>query len=224
MQLKKALSDSPSAEKYVEQIDLSIDYALKELRSLTYSLHPQSLFDEGLKTTIERFAEGFAVRTSLAVEISISPAADHLSREKQHSLLRIVQEALANVYRHAKATRVDITLIARKQMLQLEIRDDGHGMMAPISVRHRCAPVLGTGLRSMQSRLHEMGGRLKILSAPTGVRRGTILRATIPDAFAIKQNGHACAQEEPLTAGLVTHLAFPGKRSKRDSREANPHS
>jgi len=113
MQVRNALGDSLKAEQYCEQVDISINCALKELRSLTYLLHPQNLLEGGLKTTIERYAEGFAVRTSLAVELSISPAVDSLPHEKQRSLMRIVQEALTNVYRHARATKVDITIEAR---------------------------------------------------------------------------------------------------------------
>ena len=153
----------------------------------TYLLHPQNLFEGKLKTTIERFAEGFAVRTSLAAELSISPEVDSLPLERQQSLMRIVQEALTNVYRHARATRVDITVEAREREFQLEIRDDGQGMMASNRVC-RFRP-LGTGLRIMQARLEEMHGRLEILCAPKAARRGTILRATFPRVFAVEQNG-----------------------------------
>jgi signal transduction histidine kinase len=194
MQIRSALGDPGKAEKYCEQVDNSINRALKELRSLAYLLHPQDLFEGGLKTTIERYAEGFAVRTSLVVEVSISAAVNGLSRERQRSLMRIVQEALTNVYRHAKATRVDITIEAREKAFELEIRDDGQGMMA--GDRRLCRyrpPALGTGLRIMQDRLDEMGGRLKILSAPTAARRGTTLHATFPHGFAIEQNGRRCA-------------------------------
>jgi signal transduction histidine kinase len=103
-------------------------------------------------------------------------------------MMRVVQEALTNVYRHAKATRVIITIEARQRALQFEIRDDGQGMMAG-----RCPPTLGTGLRIMQARLEEMQGRLEILSTSTAMHRGTTLRAILPHAFAVKQNGRRCA-------------------------------
>jgi two-component system, NarL family, sensor kinase len=193
MQMKNALRDPRKAEEHCEQVDLSINRALKELRSLTYLLHPQSVFEGGLKTTIERYAEGFGARTSLVVEVSISSAVDSLSREKQRSLMRIVQEALTNVYRHAKATRVDITIAAGGRAFQLEIRDDGQGMKGGNRLCRLRQPALGTGLRIMHDRLAEMGGRLEILSAPTAARRGTTLRATFPYAFAIEQNGRRCA-------------------------------
>jgi signal transduction histidine kinase len=187
MQVRNALSDPAKAERHCEQIDLSINCALKELRSLTYLLHPQRLF-EGLKTTIERYAEGFAVRTSLAVEVSISPAVDSLPPEMQQSLMKIVQEALTNVYRHAEATRIDITIEAREREFQLEIRDDGQGMMAGNRVCQFRRPALGAGLRIMRARIEEMHGRLEILSGPRAVQRGTILRATFQYASAVEQN------------------------------------
>jgi signal transduction histidine kinase len=193
MQMKNALRDPRKAEEHCEQVDLSINRALKELRSLTYLLHPQSVFEGGLKTTIERYAEGFGARTSLVVEVSISSAVDSLSREKQRSLMRIVQEALTNVYRHAKATRVDITIAAGERAFQLEIRDDGQGMKGGNRLCRLRQPALGTGLRIMHDRLAEMGGRLEIRSAPTAARRGTTLRATFPYAFAIEQNGRRSA-------------------------------
>jgi two-component system sensor histidine kinase UhpB len=191
--MKNALRDPRKVEEHCEQVDLSINRALKELRSLTYLLHPQSVCEGGLKTTIERYAEGFAVRTSLLVEVSISPAVDRLSQKKQRSLMRIVQEALTNVHRHAKATRIDITIEVREKAFQLKIRDDGQGMMAGDGLCRCRPPALGTGLRIMQDRLDEMGGRLEILSASTAARRGTTIHATFPHAFAIEQNGRRCA-------------------------------
>lgn len=193
VQLRNALSDPRKADGLCEQVDASINHALKELRSLTYLLHPQNLFEEGLKATIEQYAEGFADRTSLAVDVVISPVVDRLSYEKQRLLMRVVQEALTNVYRHAKATRVEIAIEARKREFQLEIRDDGQGMMAGNRVCRVRPPALGTGLRIMQARLEEMHGRLEILSVPTAVSRGTTLRATFPHAFAVEKNGRRCA-------------------------------
>jgi len=191
MQIRNALGDPLKAEHHCEQVDVSINCALKELRSIAYLLHPQNLPEGRLKATIERYAQGFAVRTSLAVELSISRAVDSLPHEKQRSVMRIIQEALTNVYRHARATSVDITIEAREREFQLEIRDDGQGMMAG-NRGCRLRP-LGTGLRIMQARLEEMHGRLDILSAPTAVRRGTILRATFPRAFAAEQSSRRCA-------------------------------
>jgi two-component system NarL family sensor kinase len=196
MQVRNALGDPLKTEKHCENIDISIHSALKELRSLTYLLHPQSPFEGGLKTNIERYAEGFALRTSLVIKVSISSDVDRLSREKQHSLMRVVQEALTNVYRHARATGVEITVEAKGRQFQLEIRDDGQGMMASDRLCRLYPPPLGTGLRIMQARLEEMQGRLEVLSAPTGVIRGTTLRATFPHTLELEQKSRRCARKK----------------------------
>lgn len=202
MQVRNALADPLKAERHCEQVDLSINRALTELRSLTYLLYPQSLFEDGLKRTIERYAEGFTLRTALPVEFLISPVVDSLSRESQHSLMRIVQEALTNVYRHAKATRVNLTIEVGQSKLQLEVRDDGQGMAAAGNgVCRLRKPALGTGLRIMQARVEEMEGRLEILSGPAAVRQGTTLRATFPYDFAIEHKGRRYAIKKGASDG-----------------------
>jgi signal transduction histidine kinase len=184
MQVRNALGDPLKATRHCDQLEISIDHAMKELRSLTYLLHPQDLFEGGIRTTIEQFAEGFAARTSLDIEVSISPAVDSLPYGTQRALMRIVQEALTNVYRHAKATKVAIIIGAKDRKFKLEVRDNGRGMVAADDACRFGPRVPGTGLRIIRARLQEMGGQLEILSAPATLRRGTILRATFPCAFA----------------------------------------
>ncbi len=185
MQIRNALGDPPAIERHCEQLDASINCALKELRSVAYLLLPQDLFEGGLTTTIEQYAAGFAARTSLVVEVSIVPEVNALPLEKQRSLMRIIQEALTNVHRHANATRVDISLQASEGEFKLEIRDDGQGIEAAAGARRLPVPALGAGLRIMQARLHEMGGRLEISSSPKAGSRETVLLATFPRDFAV---------------------------------------
>ena len=180
MQIRNALGDPPTIERHCEQLDVSINSALNELRSVAYLLLPQDIFEGGLKAALEQYAAGFAARTSLVVEVSISPEVDTLPYEKQRSIMRIAQEALTNVHRHASATRVDISIQATEGVFNLEIRDDGHGMKAADGARRFPAPTFGAGLRIMQARLHEMGGRFEIFSSLTEGRRETILLATFP--------------------------------------------
>jgi len=180
MQIRNALSDPLTIERHCEQLDVSINSALEELRSVAYLLLPQDLCEDGLKAAIEQYAAGFSDRTSLDVDVSISPEVDTLPHEQQRSLMRVAQEALTNVHRHAHATRVDINFQVKKSQFELEIRDDGQGMEAANSARRFPASRFGAGLRIMQARLHEMGGRFEIFSSLNGGRRETVLRATFP--------------------------------------------
>ena len=107
MRLRRAVSDNGSAEKLFDDIDASIDQAQREIRAFTYLLHPQNLLTDGLKITIEQFVDGFAARTSLKTGLEIAPEVDKLSYERQRAVLRVIQEALTNVFRHAQATQVN---------------------------------------------------------------------------------------------------------------------
>jgi signal transduction histidine kinase len=180
MQIRNALNDPLTIERHCEQLDVSINCALNELRSVAYLLLPQDLCEDGLKAAIEQYAAGFSARTALDVEVSISPEVDRLPHEQQQSLMRVVQEALTNVLRHANAARIDVNFQVKKDNFELEIRDDGQGMAAANCARRFPASRFGAGLRIMQARLHEMGGRFEMVSSLTGGRRATVLLATFP--------------------------------------------
>jgi signal transduction histidine kinase len=181
MRIRGSLGEAPKAEQICNEINASIDRALREIRTFSYLLHPQNLASSGLKAAIERYAEGFAVRTSSDVSVRIAPGVDRLPYETQRSLLRVVQEALANVFRHAKATKVEIAIDALDRHFELSVTDNGCGM----SVDHRPAcddlipRSLGVGIPAMRARLQQIGGTLEICSRDNG-QTGTTLRAVFP--------------------------------------------
>ena len=180
MRLRRALSDSGSAEKLLDDIDASIDLAQREIRAFTYLLHPQNLLSDGLKNTIEQFVDGFAARTSLKTSLEIAPEVDELSYEQQRAVLRVIQEALANVFRHAQATQVKVAMEATDAHFKLRVTDNGRGM--PIN-QPRSGPKaisFGVGIPAMRTRLQQMGGTLEIRSSPATGHRGTTLCAVIP--------------------------------------------
>lgn len=187
MRIRRELKDVRSAERLCDDIDASIDQALREVRAFTYLLHPQNLLADGLKTTIEQFVDGFSARTSLKTDIEIAPEVDKLPYERQRSVLRVIQEALANVFRHAKATQVSIAMRATESHFKLRISDNGCGM--PIS-QARSGPKaisFGVGIPAMRARLQRMGGALGIRSSSATERRGTTLYALIPRSLARKR-------------------------------------
>ncbi len=184
MRLRRAIKDGDGGEKIFDDIDASIDQAQKEIRAFTYLLHPQYLLNDGLKATIEKFVEGFAARTSLKTSLNIVPEVDQLSYERQRDVLRIVQEALANVFRHAHATQVKVAMVATNAHFKLQVTDNGRGMPGKQARSGPKAISLGVGIPGMRARLRQLGGTLEIHSAAGG--RGTALCALIPHFVPLK--------------------------------------
>ena len=199
MRLRRAMSDNGSAEKLFDDIDASIDQAQREIRAFTYLLHPQNLLTDGLKITVEQFVNGFSARTSLKTSLKIAPEVDKLSYERQRAVLRVTQEALMNVFRHARATQVKVAMETMDTHFRLRVTDDGRGM--PIN-QARSGPKaisFGVGIPAMRARLRQLGGTLEIHSSSATGRRGTTLCAELPHALPLKR-----------TRQRVRHHSHPG--------------
>ena len=193
MRIRAALHDPADAERLCDDIDSSIDHALGEIRAFTYLLHPQNPTADGLKATIEQYAGGFAARTSLKVVTEITPDVDRLPYRKQRSLLRIIQEALTNVFRHAKATEVWIAIEATEGHFRLSVRDNGRGMAGGHTRYGASEPSLGVGIPAMRVRMQQLGGTLEIRSTSAG-GAGTTLCAAFSHRLASKRR----SERKPL--------------------------
>ncbi|QAU46393.1 diguanylate cyclase [Bradyrhizobium guangzhouense] len=180
MRIRLNLGDPAEAERLCGEIDTSIDEALREIRAFAYLLHPQNLTIDGLKATIEQYAGGFAARTSLRVVTRIVDDVDRLPHETQCSLLRVIQEALTNVFRHAKATEVKIVVDATDSHFRLTISDNGRGLWADRAKQGARAISIGVGIPAMRARLEQIGGSLDISSDQAAPRSGTVLCAAFP--------------------------------------------
>jgi two-component system sensor histidine kinase UhpB len=181
------VSDNGDAGKLIDDIDASIDQALKEIRAFTYLLHPQNLLADGLKTTIEQFASGFSARTSLKTSFEIAPEVDQLSYDRQRAVLRVIQEALMNVFRHAQATQVKVTMQATHTQLKLRVADNGRGMPLNQARAGTKAISFGVGIPAMRARLRQMGGTLEIHSSSAAGGQGTTLCAELPHSLQLRR-------------------------------------
>ncbi|SFI02668.1 PAS fold-containing protein [Bradyrhizobium sp. cf659] len=189
MRLRRNMSDPVGAERLCGEIDASIDEALREIRAFSYLLHPQNLTVDRLKAAIEHYADGFAARTSLRVTTRIVPDVDRLPYEKQRALLRIVQEALTNIFRHAQATEVSIVIEATGRHFRLTVTDNGRGIRADYAKQGGKTISIGVGIPAMRARLEQIGGSLDIHSDPAIQLSGTILRAVFPHGLVTNKRG-----------------------------------
>lgn len=166
--------------KVFEDIESSLDEAMKELRTFTYLLHPPALASDGLSATLRRYVEGFSRRTELRVALRTNATADELSQPLQQSILRIVQEALGNVHRHASARCAKVHLRRVADRFHLIIADNGHGVPPECCGSHgKSGPLpAGVGIAGMTARVRHLGGNLDIRSRSTG----TTVHAVLPIA------------------------------------------
>ena len=179
MRIGNDVKGNPTASKTCEEMEASLDQALKELRIFTYLLHPPNLATEGLKATLRDFVDGFSSRTNLIADVKVPDGIDDLPFELQRSLLRVVQEALANINRHAHASSVCLTARLGSRSLFLRIRDDGRGVQNPVSGPRGERRGMGVGIPGMRARLQQFGGDLRVRSGPDGT---TVLAAVpLPD-------------------------------------------
>ncbi|QRM31324.1 histidine kinase [Microvirga sp. VF16] len=171
-------------QKVLDEIADSVDEAARELRAFTYLLHPPGLENGGLAGTVRVFAAGFARRTGLVTSVRMPDTVDKLPFDLQRSLLRVIQEALTNIYRHAAASRIVIDLRFGADTLKLRILDDGCGLSRGVRKAAGDGALLGVGVAGMRTRMLRFGGNLRLLSDA----RGTMVVATLPPK--VKSPGH----------------------------------
>jgi PAS domain S-box-containing protein len=164
----KAQSNRAMLLEALDDAKHSLQVAQREVRMLSYLLHPPEIVSEGLCEAIRNFARGFARRSGHYVEVHISPEADTICDETSLNLFRACQEALTNIYRHAEASMAIIELELDETTIRLEISDDGAGVDP--------SKDLGVGLSGMRERMKRLGGDIQISSGATG----TTLLVTVP--------------------------------------------
>ena len=145
---------------------------LQVVRNLAMGLRPSILDDLGLGPALEWQAKEFSRRSGVPVTAEIDGTLDGLSETHLTHVYRIVQEALTNCARHARAKNIRITLHGDRDHLALTIQDDGIGF------NQRDRSKKGLGLTSIEERVRELGGRMEIISQ---LKKGTLLRIEIPE-------------------------------------------
>jgi PAS domain S-box-containing protein len=153
-----------------------IDEAVDQVRDLSVDLRPLLLDDFGLVVAVRWYLDRQAKSCGVPADFTTRSLGedDRFSSELETACFRIVQEAVTNVARHARATRISVVLERAGQDLILLISDDGAGFDMK-ALRSTSAATLG--LRSMEERVQAVGGTITIDSAPD---LGTAICARIP--------------------------------------------
>ena len=152
--------------------------SIKELRTVSYLLYPPMLEEMGLKSAIPWYLDGFSARSGIKTTFEVQVDVDRLPRDSELALFRILQESLTNVHRHSGSKIAHVRLLTKEDMAILEIEDEGKGMPSELLEQsgQDWIGALGVGLRGMNERLSQLGGRLEIISK----ENGTIVSAAVP--------------------------------------------
>ena len=168
--------DVPATERHLNQARSLARKSLAEARRSVWNLRPQALEQLRLVEAIKQEVDKFSQSIGVNAKFSVFGARRELPPEIETGLLRICQESLANVRKHAKATEVEVSLNFNESALELSIRDNGVGLKSRAAsgdVNKRDT----FGLISMQERARGLGGTLELQSRRG---KGTLVRVVIP--------------------------------------------
>jgi PAS domain S-box-containing protein len=154
------------------------DDALKEVRTISYLLYPPLLEEMGLKSAIPWYLDGFSKRSNIQTTFEVDPNFGRITPEGELTLFRILQESLTNVHRHSGSATAAVKLSKRDGEAILEIEDHGKGISPTLlkEFGQDWAGSLGVGLRGMNARVSQLGGKLEVQSTGSG----TVVKARIP--------------------------------------------
>ena len=164
------LSQGRATDQTLEDMRVELMEAHREIRTISYLMHPPRLAADQLQATLRQFVDGFQRRTGAAIELKFEGDIDEMPYRVQRAVFRVVQEALANAHKHASAKRVLVQLARGDDGLRVEITDDGRTPQLPM--------VPGLGLPGMEARIERFRGTLSV----TPTRSGTTVLALVPAA------------------------------------------
>lgn len=152
----------------------------KEVRTISYLLHPPLLDESGLPPALRWYVQGFAERSKIEVDLQIPDDFGRFPRELETAIFRVVQECLTNIHRHSESPIAKIRLTRSHGGVRVEIEDKGKGIPREKQFEIITSGTPGVGIGGMRERLRQLGGKLEIDSDG----KGTVIAAWLPAATA----------------------------------------
>ena len=172
------LKDAADVRKELRQCAELVEEGTKEVRTISYLLHPPMLEEIGLQAAMPWYLDGFSERSDIKTSIEISDDFGRVSGDVEMALFRVLQESLTNIHKHSGSPTADVRLFRENDSAVLEVADRGKGMPTGIlqDFQQISTAAFGVGLRGMSERMRQLGGTLEIRSNGTG----TVVRAIVP--------------------------------------------
>ncbi|MEU9608737.1 sensor histidine kinase [Streptomyces sp. NPDC048057] len=175
LQVVTLTRDEETAREHLSRAADLARSSLREARRSVHNLSPVALEHDTLPEALEKTVAEWSRGCGVSARFTVTGTAEPLHAEVEATLLRIAQEALANTARHARASRVGVTLTYLGDEVIVDVRDDGHGF-DPLAVPARSGSG-GFGLEGMRARAERIAGTAHVESEPG---RGTAVSARVP--------------------------------------------
>jgi signal transduction histidine kinase len=176
-----ARQDSELAKRAGDCLTL-LDELWKELRTVSYLLHPPLLHEAGLSFALRWYLEGLAERSGLGVDLELDLHLARPSPDVETAIFRIVQEALTNIHRHAKTKTARVRINGGSENIRVEIEDKGRGIPQFSSLDDPSFK-MGVGIHGMRERVRLLNGAFELRSGNTG----TTITAVLPTQYIPKR-------------------------------------
>jgi two-component system, NarL family, sensor histidine kinase DegS len=163
------------------RLKVSLREGLVEVRRFQFDLRPSSLADRGLLVTLQRYVNDYRTFFKLAVDLQVPENLPPLGKDEELQVFRIIQEALQNIQKHARATTVVVRVEAGDEAIVATIQDNGRGF---VPQQTESTMLSGAGLRGMGERAAAVGGDLLIESRPGA---GATIRFSLPRTAAVEE-------------------------------------
>lgn len=170
--LEHAAQDETARGRLAEVREIA-ERTIAEMRRAFAALSPAVLEQLGLPAALRQLGVGLAKTTGAGVRVRVTAPPGRLPAQTESVVYRLAQECCHNIARHARATRVNLSLVASDRWLELKVGDDGLGFDVEAALRRRDS----FGMAGMQERVSLMGGTLRIASRPG---RGSTIAARLP--------------------------------------------
>lgn len=173
LRLALAQAGREGAEERISDTIALVERLITQVRALSLDLRPPLLDELGLLPALEGYLAAVSERSGVPIDVQLPPQLPRAAPERDIAVFRIVQEAITNALRHAQPQRLHVALAAEPEGVRIDVRDDGRGF-DPSAV---AAAGGGFGLFGMRERVHDLGGRWQLQSAPG---QGTRIEAFVP--------------------------------------------
>jgi len=176
LQTAQQMGKAIDLPKELEQLNQTLRRDVREVRQTIFALRPVEIETMGFVPALEKFVTDFAAANDFRIQLNVQGDATWLAPKLQSALYRLVQEALNNVRKHARATNVWIDLKFHADVAALTVRDDGTGfdMIKALDAARGRGSV---GILQMRERAERAGGAFEI---ETAEGQGTTVRVTLP--------------------------------------------